>query len=95
MNDANGVVVLDTATAILFNMEKKGTGIRVITAAAAKKTPPGSDGVVEYTWLAGDTDDWGLFRGLFVVTFPEGEATFPSDGYVEISIQRDISKFPG
>ena len=95
LNDANGAVDLTTSTEIKFQMEKKGTRERIIDSVdVTKDTPPGVDGKVTYQWQLADTDDWGLFRGLFVVTFSSGESSFPSDGYIEISFQRDLSKFP-
>ncbi len=95
LSDANGPADLTLSTSIRFQMEKKGTRERVIDSTSVTiVTPPGVDGVVTYQWQLADTDDWGLFRGVFVVTFPAGESSFPSDGYIEISIQRDLSKFP-
>ena len=95
LRDANGDVDLTTATSIRFQMEKKGVRERVIDSTSVTiVNPPGTDGIVTYQWQLADTDDWGLFRGLFVVTFPAGESSFPSDGYIEISIQRDLSRFP-
>ena len=95
LSDANGPADLTTSTSIRFQMEKKAIGERVIDSTDVTiDTPPGSDGIVTYQWKLADTDDWGLFRGVFVVTFPAGEASFPSDGYIEISFQRDLSRFP-
>lgn len=95
LTDFNGAVDLTTSTSIRFQMEKKGIRERVIDSTNVTiVNSPGVDGVVTYQWQLADTDDWGLFRGLFIVTFDNGESSFPSDGYIEISIQRDLSKFP-
>ena len=95
LTDINGPVDLTTSTNIQFQMEKKITREKIIDSNMVTiVTPPGVDGIVTYQWQLADTDDWGLFRGLFIVTFPAGDASFPSNGYMEISIQRDISLFP-
>jgi len=93
LSDFNGVVNLTTATKVNFFMEKKKTGRRKVNGVASITDVNG--GGVSYAWQTGDTNESGLFKAVFKVTFSSGQiATFPSDGYIEISIQRPITNFP-
>jgi len=45
------------------------------------------NGKIEYRWNSGDTDEAGVFRGVFKVTLSNGKvASFPVNGYFEIVI---------
>ncbi len=61
--------------------------------AAAVIVGAATDGVLEYAWddAAGDTDVAGRFFGEFeVVWSPTSRTTFPNDGFIYISITRDL-----
>jgi hypothetical protein len=45
-----------------------------------------ANGLVRYEWQAGDTDVVGEFYAEYVVTWTEGEQTFPDDGYHLIDV---------
>lgn len=44
-------------------------------------------GIVEYRWEAGETDDPNIFRGEVVIN---GIDTFPKDGYITIEFTEDL-----
>ena len=51
-----------------------------------------SGGRISYQWLAGDTDTPGVFQVEIEVTFSdETVATFPSDGYHQLTILAEIN----
>ena len=92
LRDFNGIVNLTTATGVLFQMERIKTTRNKINAAA--DIDDAVQGIVSYDWQPGDTDTVGLYRAVFQVTFNNGDiATFPSDGYISIVIQKDITTF--
>lgn len=54
---------------------------------AAAQVLDGDAGLVEYSWLAGDTDTAGAFDGEWGVTYPGAEvATVPGNGYFLLRI---------
>ena len=89
LSDANGPVDLTAATSVKFIMRKVG-GTPIVTGTGAKKSPPGVDGVVTYTWIAADTSVVGSYEGEFELTFPGGVETFPNEGYFTIEIVDDL-----
>lgn len=49
------------------------------------------EGIVEYVWQDGDTDEPGRFQFEWEVTWQSGEReTFPNDGYGIIKISDDL-----
>lgn len=47
------------------------------------------NGKVRYQWTSGDVDRSGVFKGEFVVTFSDGDLTFPNDGFLPVTINED------
>lgn len=43
-------------------------------------------GKVKYIWQAGNTNEAGLYRGEWRVTYPGGRQTFPNNRFVEVLI---------
>ena len=88
---------LTLSTAINFHMMQrdeadKATPTLKVEATADIIGAP-TDGVVEYTWDDGngDTDVADRFFGEFeVVWSPTSRTTFPNDGFVYITIIRDL-----
>jgi len=79
------------------------TAQRVDIIIGALRDPPAVDaqatitdaanGVVEYAWQSGDTDEPGTYRTEWVVTTSSGaEATFPDDGYKTVTIQPEVNR---
>ena len=49
-------------------------------------------GLVQYNWIAADTDSIGSYQAEFEVTYPDGTIeTFPNNAYVRIEIIDDIT----
>lgn len=88
--DSDGFPVdLTSATAVRFHMrDASGTVIVdqpmvIITAAS---------GVVQYDWIAADTQTAGSFQVEVEVTYLGGSIeTFPNNGYEEVIITDDIA----
>ncbi len=88
---------LTLATGVNFHMMERDEADKAIPtlkveAAAAIVGAP-LDGVVEYAWIdaADDTDTHGRFFGEFeVVWSPTSRTTYPNDGFVFITITRDL-----
>jgi hypothetical protein len=86
----DGVAVdLTNVTTVKFHFEKPdGTKVN---GAAEKVNPPGTDGIVEYTWVATDTDTKGTIKGEWDLTYndaskltiPNGEANWKEIGVTE------------
>jgi hypothetical protein len=52
-------------------------------------------GAVTYPWVVGDTDTLGLYVQEWEITFVGGKtSTFPSNGYNQIAILRDLGDAP-
>ncbi|MEH7249170.1 BppU family phage baseplate upper protein [Neobacillus niacini] len=78
-----------TGASVKFVMGKNKT---LITNAAANIVEA-STGKVEYTLTVDDTLIAGTFNAEFEVTFSDGKIkTYPSDGYILVSIQANIDK---
>lgn len=67
--DSTGAVVNLTGSTVKFTMTDR-FGVVIINAANA--TEGGANGVVTYTWAAGDLANSGIFYGKWVVTFSGG-----------------------
>lgn len=49
------------------------------------------EGILEYRWVAGDTDDPGEYRAEFIITTLDGkEETYPKDGYIVVEVVQDV-----
>ena len=88
--DASGVAVNITgATAVRFVMRSL-TGVAP-AANALGTVVNAATGVVSYTYTATDTANAGLFQASWIVTFASGAVgTFPTLGYLEISVEEDL-----
>lgn len=89
----NGSAVdLTTAVGVAFIMAPAAGGAATVNSAATIVTP--ADGVVSYTWAAGDTDTVGSFEAEWEVTWDAGppvdKQTFPTTSYHTIDIVADL-----
>ncbi len=88
LSDANGVVDLSTATVNFFMRSVKQPSTTVSGVATVVDGPAG---VIEYEWVAGDTDVPGDYHAEFEVTFADATvATFPNTGYLEVLVMREL-----
>lgn len=79
-----------TGATVKFVMATSTLPRTVAVDSAATLADPVS-GVVEYAWAAGDTETPGAFLAEFEVVFADARIqTFPTEGYVEVTIVDDL-----
>ncbi len=67
-------------------------GTTTVTDSAATIVSPASGGVVQYAWVAADTDTVGSYQAEFEVEYGDGRIeTFPNSGYIRIEVIDDIT----
>lgn len=49
------------------------------------------DGLVRYTWQAGNTDTVGMYSAEIEITTPSGKRTFPSEGCDTVLVTADLN----
>ena len=87
--DGDDAVIPVTGAAVRFFMRDSAGTVKV---NAAGSITDGPSGIIQYDWVAGDTDTAGVFNAEFQVTFAGGEIeTFPNKGYISVVIEDDIA----
>jgi len=87
--DENKVAIDLTGATVTFYMQDLN-GITIINAGSVTITDA-ANGVVEYQFLAADSDVSGHFHGEFVITFSGGTIrTSPDPGIITIVISPSI-----
>ena len=88
---------LTLATDVNFHMMERDEADKAVPTlkveSAGSIVGASTDGVVQYVWSDGDedTDTDGRFFGEFeVIWSPTSRTTFPNDGFVHITITRDL-----
>lgn len=88
-NGSGDAIDLIDAT-VRFHMRAIGSSQSKVNAAASVINAAG--GVVQYNWIAADTNTIGAYQAEFQVTYSNGTIeTFPNDGYILIEITDDIA----
>ena len=88
---ANRKPVPLTGTSITFQMAPKIAGIGSNIADGEVEIIDAAKGKVRYAWQTGETDEVGVHRAEFVVTFQDGVIeTFPSGEYLEVEIVAEV-----
>jgi len=85
-DDAGSPIDLTDATGVTFHMINSATDELIIDAAGTIEAPA-TDGVISYQWQTGDTNVAGVFRVTWIVTWPDGNQTFPGAGDDTIEIE--------
>jgi len=49
-----------------------------------------ANGLIEYEWQDGDTQETGVHKGEFVITYADGELTVPNEGFIPVKITEDL-----
>lgn len=95
ITDSTGKVLDLTGCTVEFVM-RAATAIAPTVSAAASITDA-SLGLVSYAWGPDDTASAGIYAGIFRVTTTSSGATYtyPNDGYLEISIEQNLSSSGG
>lgn len=89
VTNSAGVVVDLTGASVKFVMRSLTATAPAVNTAATIVTP--SAGTVQYTPTAQDTATAGQYQGEFHVTFGDASTlTWPTAGYVEISVEEDL-----
>jgi hypothetical protein len=90
LKDGNNSAVDLTGASIRFHMVSlDGTAV---VDSAATVISPASSGVVQYNWVAGDTQTAGAYNAEFEVAFSNGKIeTFPNDSYISVSIRAELA----
>ena len=90
LKNADGTVINLTGATVVFTMRK---GSRAATIDEVEcGIPDEPNGVVEYAWRAGDTDDAGVYDAEFEVTLPGSEIiTVPNDGHMKVTITPELA----
>lgn len=81
-------VDLTTATGVRFLMKVGTTGALLVDGVAT--IVDAATGIVEYAWVAGDTDVSGTYNIEFEVNWGGEKQTFPSSGYFTLTINDDL-----
>lgn len=83
-----------TGCTVRFVMRATNGSTPTVSAAATVLTA--KSGTVQYAWSASDTVATGIFAGTFQVTTADsGTYTYPNDGYLEISIEENLTTTGG
>jgi hypothetical protein len=88
LNGSGNVIDLTGAT-VRFHMRELGKTTIIINQACTVVNAVG--GIVQYDWVAADTDVVGSYQAEFQVTYLDNSIeTFPNDGYIWVDIIDDI-----
>ena len=89
LTDYNGTPInLNAATVDVYMEDLSGVAK---LAGASCSVDDATNGIVSYSWQAGDTDTVGTYRVVFEATyFDGGVETFPNKGYESVTITREL-----
>lgn len=89
LTDASGNGIGLAGATARFHMKAFGaTSLKIDSPATVTD---GVDSVVQYDWVAGDTDTAGTYYGEIEVTYGDATVeTFPNNGYFTIIIKEDL-----
>lgn len=81
---------LTNGSSVHFHMSNVIVGLKVDSAMSF--LDPRTDGIVEYDWVPGDTDDAGKFNAEIEVTFTDGKTqTFPASKYFTVVVDPQLA----
>lgn len=79
-----------TGASVRFHMRSIGGTSAKVDSAATIVTA--ASGIVQYDWVAADTDTVGTYQAEFEVTYSDTRIeTFPNNGYIVVEITDDIT----
>ncbi len=89
LKNADGSVINLSGADVVFTMRKGSRTATISEVACTIADAP--NGVVEYDWQTGDTDEAGVYDAEFEVTFSGGEIiTVPNDGHMKVTITPEL-----
>ena len=90
LENGSGDAVDLTGATCQFHMRPLGS--TTITVDASAQIVTEATGIVQYNWIAADTDTVGSYQAEFEVTYSDGTIeTFPNNGYIRVEITDDIT----
>jgi len=90
LENGSGDAVDLTSTTVRFHMREIGK--TTVKTDAAATLISANTGIVQYNWVADDTDTVGSYQAEFEVTYSDNTVeTFPNNGYIRIEITDDIT----
>jgi hypothetical protein len=91
ISDANGPYNL-TGCSVKFHMTR-GVGLAAKVNAAANIIGDPTDGLVEYTWAAVDTDTAAIYLGEWEVTLADTTkiGSFPNNEQIKVTVTADLA----
>lgn len=91
LKDGDDDVIDLTGATVRFHMRTIG-GTTAKVDSAVTVISPATSGIVQYDWVADDTDTIGTYQAEFEVTYSDSRIeTFPNNGYITIEIKDDIT----
>lgn len=81
-------VDLTDASSAVFNMASPAGALKVARGTMVFVDRP--NGILEYAWVAGDTDTSGQYNVEVEVMWGTDPQTFPSKGYFTVTIGDDL-----
>ena len=92
LRDGFGSPVDLTGATVRFHMRLHPAGAVKVNGGVMGAVGSAVLGRQKYSWAASDTDTAGTFQAEVEVQFPDAQVrTFPSNGYVTVSIKDDIA----
>lgn len=85
---ADGTAINLTGATVRFLMRPHDDATVAVNGAATVITA--ADGLVEYRWAAGDTDDVGIYQAEFEIAQGSTIVTVPNAGYIVVQVLGDI-----
>jgi len=90
LKNADDSVMDLTGTTVRFAMRWPDRPDKPIIGGAAILVDDPISGQVKYEWKPGDTNEAGLYRGEWVVRYPDGRQTVPNNGFAEIRVFENL-----
>ena len=86
----SGGTTLNLSNSSVYFRMKRTSGDTLIEGSAEIFDP--AEGVVEYSWVSGDTSIAGSYKAEFELTYSDGKVeTFPNTGSIVVYIQPEIA----
>ena len=90
LENGNGDPIDLINATVRFHMRALGSNTTKVDAAATVISA--ALGIVQYNWVAVDSNTIGTYTAEFEVTYPDTTVeTFPNNGYIRIEITDDIA----
>ena len=90
LKDGSGNVIDLTDATVRFHMKDLAGTVKI--DASADVVSPATSGVVQYGWVAGDTDTTGSYYAEYEVTYVDSTVeSFPNDGNIGILITKELN----